>query len=160
MASRDVVLFGTFIVFALGLGLLIIHYMTSSIVDHMTTIPAINASAGEALSSVTDKVLPRFDYVVFGFFIGFVLAYLITSYFIGGHPIFMFVYFLITIVAVLASTILSNIWETATTTGGLETQIISFPITNHLMTYLPAYTTIVGFIGIVAMFAKPYFGKK
>lgn len=160
MASRDVILFGTFLVFGLGLGILLIHYITQSAVNSMINIPTINASAGVALEGVTNKVLPRFDYIVFGFFIGFVLAYLITSYFVGGHPIFMFVYFLVTVIGVVGSALISNVWETATATGPLATQVSAFPITNHLINYLPVYTTFIGFIGLVAMFAKPYFGGK
>jgi hypothetical protein len=98
------------------------------------------------------------DYVIFGLFIGLVLALLITAWFIGGNPVFMFLYFIFVVLAVVMSAILSNVWESYSGNSVFGLTIASFPITNNLLSYLPLYIGIVGFIGVVAMFAKPYLG--
>ena len=93
---------------------------------------------------------------MFGFFIALVLGLLITSWLIGANPLFMFVYFIIVTIGTLVSTILSNVWESITTDANLVGTLGVFPLTNHLLTNLPLYVAVVGVIGIIIMYAKPY----
>lgn len=153
---RDVILIGV-LVFAVAIGLFVINFMMGQTVSKITTNPSINSSAASlsAFQSITTKITPKFDYLVFAFFIGLVLALVITGYFIGGNPIFMFIYFIGIVLAVVLSAVLSNVWEQVISSPTFGTTISSFPITNHLMSYLPIYMAVVGFIGIVVMFAKP-----
>jgi len=156
MSARDVG-FAIVMVFALGIAFFTLNYVMDSSVDILTANPVISASntSRTAFESISTKVTARLDYVVFGLFIGFLLALIITSWFIGGHPIFMFIYFIVVVVMVIASAILSNFWETYSTASIFGATAAAFPITNHLLSYLPIYATIMGFIGIVVMFAKP-----
>lgn len=155
-SARDVVLIGV-LVFSLALGLFILFFMSSKVVDTMVGMSAINqsSSAVSALQGI-DKVNARFDYSVFAVFIGLVLALIITGWFIGGMPIFMFIYFIVIIIGVVLSTVLSNVWESATGASIFGDTTTHFVITNNIMANLPYYMAVVGFIGIVVMFAKPY----
>lgn len=157
MASKDVLLVGV-IIFAFALGFFVINYAMNTIVDDMVGISAINESNStvQALQGV-QGLMGRLDYIITGLFIGLVLALIITGWFIGGIPIFMFIYFIVVVIGVVVSTILSNVWETFTGSAVFGTTVNSFPIANNLMLNLPIYMAIVGFIGMVVMFAKPYF---
>lgn len=156
MAAEDV-LFIAVILFSMAIGLFVVHYALNESVDALITNPSINQT-NKTVTAFQDieKVTNKFDYLIFGLFIALSLSLIITGYFIGGHPIFMFIYFIIVVIAVTISTVLSNSWEYITQLPIFSTTISSFPITNNLIIYLPIYVAVLGFIGIVIMFAKPY----
>lgn len=104
-------------------------------------------------SSITQA--DKLDRWVLYIFLGMVLALIITSWFVAGRPVFGFLYMIVIIIGVGLSAILSNVWETTTIMARFGAAVGSFPITNHLLSYLPIYTLAVGFIGMVVMFAKP-----
>jgi hypothetical protein len=158
MAARDVILIGA-LIFTFGMGFFVIHYAFGTITDAMIAIPEINQStdAVTAFEGV-QEITSRLDYVVFGLFFGLVLALIITGWFIGGNPIFMFIYFIVVVLGTVLGFVLANVWETISQSAQFGTTVVSFPLTNNLLLNLPVYTIVVGFIGIVVMFAKPYFG--
>jgi len=154
--ARDV-LFIAVIIFGLAISFFVIHYMMADTVERMINIPAINqsSSAVTALEGI-NVVTNRLDYVIFGVFLALVLGLIITSWFIGGNPIFMFVYFIVIVVTVVISTVLANTWEMVSQMSTFGTATFNaFPLTNNLMLYLPIYISVIGFIGVVVMFAKP-----
>ena len=155
MAFRDVALIGV-LIFALGVGFLSLHYMFNTSVDAMLGVGEVNASADtvSALGSAKD-LTGRLDWVVFAIFIGLVLAMLIASWFIPGHPIFMFIYFLAVLIIVVVAAVLSNAWETFSDTDPISGSTSSFGITNHLLNNLPLYLGVAGFLGMVILFGKP-----
>lgn len=157
MASRDVLLAGV-IIFALAIGFFVIYNVTHIVTDQMIGMSAINQSAAavEALQG-SQRVSGQMDYVIFGVFIGLVLAIIITGWFIGGNPIFMAIYFFISVLAVVISTVFANTWETVSQASIFGTDVAAFPITNNLMLNLPIYMAVISFLGLVVMFAKPYF---
>jgi len=159
-AARDVILIGV-LLFSFAIGFFVIYSVFDTAVDKIVAIPAINQSnqTVEAFQSVTTNVTSRLDYVLFGLFIGLILALIITAWFIGGEPIFMFIYFAFVVVAVIISAVLANAWESFTGNAIFGLTIAAFPISNQLLTNLPLYIAIAGFVGVVAMFAKPYLSQ-
>jgi hypothetical protein len=156
MAARDI-LFICVIVFAFAIGFFMMHYVIGTMVDQMVSNPTINESNASVTSITMSKTLTnRFDYVIFGLFMAFILGIIITSWFIGGHPIFMFIYFIIIVIAVVISSIMNKVWVDVTQDIVLFGNTISyFPIANHILNNFPLYMTIIGFIGLIIMFAKP-----
>jgi len=154
---RDVILIAA-LLFTLGTGFFVINFAGNTIVTKVSSISAINQSnhSIQAFQGIT-KTVNRLDYVLFGIFIGMVLAVIITGWFIGGNPIFMIIYFLVLGIGIAFSTILSNVWETFSTVSAFGTTVNNFPITNNILLNLPIYLAVVGFIGVVVMFAKPFF---
>ena len=156
MSAQDVIYVAA-AVFAAGLGLFLISWTSTMFIDRFQNSSEVNGTAADtALEAVQSNVISKFDYIVFGFFIALVLGLLITSWLIGANPLFMFVYFIVVTIGVIISTILSNVWESITTNARLVGTLAAFTITNHLMTYLPLYVAVVGVIGIIIMYAKPY----
>ena len=156
MSARDTITIAVTL-FAIAIGLFIINYMGTTVVDQLTAAPVINESSGAvtAISSI-DTVVARLDFMVLALFFGLVLGLLITSWFIGGHPVFMVVYGIFCMLTVLISSILTNVWEQFVAVTILASTLAAFPITNHLMTNFPVYMVVVSFIGFLVMFAKPY----
>lgn len=156
MAARDVVLIGV-LLFVFSISFFVLHFVTSTMTESIINIETVNES--ESAVSVfegTQKMTERYDYLILSIFIGFILGLIITGWFIGGHPLFMFIYFIFIVISVLLSTILSNVWETVSTTPVFGTTVASFIITNNIMGNLPIYMSIIGFVGMIVMFAKPY----
>lgn len=158
MTASDVVLIGV-LIFAAAIGLFAIFAAVTPTIDAMQH-SAINESSAavDALDGVT-TMLGKLDYLVMGVFLALVLSLIITSWFIGGNPLFMFIYFIVIVMAVVTSAILSNVWETVSGASVFGTTLGSFSISNHLMLLLPYYIGVIGFIGIVIMFAKPYLSE-
>ena len=157
MAARDVILIGV-IIFAFAISVFIVHNMMGQVVTKIVANDVVNSSeeAVEAFGSITTKITPRFDYMVFGLFIGLILALIITGFMVGGHPIFMAIYFIFVVISVVLATVFNFVWESVTNASIFGATINSFTYTNNILTNLPIYMAIVGFIGIVVMFAKSY----
>lgn len=156
MGSATDVLFIAATVTFLAIGFFVIHYVIGKATDNIITNPSVNTSS-EAVAAFNSMktVTNRLDYVIFALFMGLSLALIITGYFIYGYSVFMFFYIIVNMIAVGLSAVFSNIWETFASDPTLNSSLSSFPITSNLMAYLPYYVGIVGFIGIIVMFAKP-----
>jgi hypothetical protein len=143
-------------VFALGIGFLVLNYAMNTMTNSIIAVPAVNASSHAVDAFQTVKVtVDKLDYMIFMAFIGLALALIITGWFIGSHPMFMIIYFIANVVIVAVSALLANIWETVATSTTFTLTAGKFPITNELLTHLPIYMAVIGFIGIIVMFAKP-----
>ena len=164
MASvRDVILVGVML-FVTGIVFLTIHFATKVMVTNIVLAPAANqTNAPDAYKAFTDMntSIDKLDYLIFACFIGMVLAIMVSGYFVGGNPVFMIFYFLILVIGVVFSMVLSNVWHTVATDTIFATILPgysptgSFPITNNLLSYLPMYTTVIGLLGMVVMFSRP-----
>lgn len=155
--ASDVLLIAAFLG-ALGIAFFISYYVVLEATDQIINTTVVNESvpAVTAFQSVYTTA-DRIDYFILAFFIGSLLAMIITSYYVGSNPIFMMIYFIIVLISVVVSMIFSNTWESISEASIFGTTITAFPITDHLLTFLPWYIAGVGFIGIITMFAKPYF---
>jgi hypothetical protein len=155
MASVRDILFIAVIFFALGIGMLVLHNVSSTIFNSMQH-SAVNESDTAVIAiQNAEKVNTRFDMVMTTVFIGLCLTIMITGWLVGGHAIFMFIYFLVVVVGVILSAILANVWESVTVVPVLALSVSALPITNHIISALPYYVAVVGTIGIIVMFAKP-----
>ena len=158
MAVRDIV-FIAVILTVFAIGFLSFHYAYGVAEQNLLMNPTYNSSTSAVTAlKGSEKVMARMDYVIFGLFIGLVLAMIITAWIVGGHPIFMFVYFLVVLAAIVISTIISNTWETITLTTVLNSSLSAFPLANFIMLKLPYFVSSIGLIGMIIMFAKPQGG--
>lgn len=156
-SALDVILIGV-VVFVFAIAFLVMHFTANKIYDGMLQNPVINSSSKtvgvlESSKHVTDKL----DYWSLGVFIGLLMAIIITGWYISANPLFMGLYVVVVIIAVIASMILSNVWETFSQRPVFVQSVASLPITNHLLNYLPYYVAVAGIIGIIVVFAKPGF---
>ena len=156
MAVRDILIFGV-VLFAISIGFFIINFGMNTAIDSMIGNSAINSSNSTvtALQATQNNALNRLDLLVGGLFIGLILSLIITSWFIGGNPLFIFIYFIVIIIGVVVGAFLSNVWETMTGLAVFGSTITHFSVANNIMLNLPIYIAIAGFIGIIIMFAKP-----
>jgi hypothetical protein len=143
--------------FFIGIFSFIGVFVFGQIRDRLVVSPVFNETP-EAIQSLNDvnNRTGMFDFFGLAIFIGFTISIMVTGWFIGGNPLFMIVYFLVLVALVVVGMVLSNVWETFTQAGSFGYLTSPLPITNHLITYLPIYMVVVAFLGMVAMFGKPY----
>lgn len=136
---------------------LVVTYSYGAVVDKIKLNPAINSSAVTIASFEDSKSLTsRYDYVSVAILMGFILAIIISGWLVGGHPIFSILYFIFLIVIVMTSYILAFVWNKISTTALLSATVAAkFPISSHILNNFPTYITVIGFIGMIVMFAKP-----
>ena len=159
MASRDVLIIGI-IIFTLAVTFFVSHFAFTMIQTKLLLTAEVNQStvAKEMVENMSN-VTSRMDFVIMGAFIGYIIFLLISSWFIGGHPIFMAVHFIFMVVTIIVGAVLSNVWESVVTNGTFGVTLAAFPKTNYLMTNLPVLMAVLGFIGLVVMFGKPYLSQ-
>lgn len=115
-----------------------------------------NTLAVSVYESGQEKLINNLDYVFMVLFITFVILALVISYFISAFPIVIFFYYLALIIISIAVSVLSYVWHNFESNGALMTTIqTSFPIANHIMNNFVLYMVVIGFLSIIAMYAKP-----
>ena len=150
---RDIALFMV-IMFSIGLVsfLLIFVYNTSSNLM-LQTEQFNNTMAGDVLLEHQDT-MNGVDYFSLAIFIGFLLAVVITSYLVGGSPVFAVIYIIFFIVLGVVSGILETIWGEVSQMVVFGTTINNLPITDFLLNNLTLLVIVVGFIGLVVMYIR------
>lgn len=158
MAARDVLILGI-VLFSAACVMVPFYLIYTNIHSALVANPQIAASQPtvDALGGLS-SVAESFDYIVFALFIGYTLSVLITGWLIGGHPVFVFAYFVMIVIAVIVAAVLSNSWEALSESPEIIGVLPHFGLTNNLLTYLPVYSAIVGFLGVVVMYGKPFLG--
>lgn len=87
------------------------------------------------------------------FFFGFYIALLVSIFYIDSHPGFMVFGLLLFIIIIFVGMIMSDVWATIANSEQLSDEQINYPITYHLMTNLPVYLIIMGFIFFILLYA-------
>jgi len=155
-ANAQDVLWITAFLFATALILFIINFSGTSISTHLSNHSQINGTLAQSPIDNIQNHVNKFDMVIFMVFMGLILGMIITSWFVAGHPMFMFIYFIVIVIGAIISMGLSNAWGSVSEASIFGSTISQFPITNHIMGLLPMYVVVIGFIGITIMFAKPF----
>ena len=154
---EEIIMIGI-IIFAIAIGAIALHSIFGTVVDNMTSIKIINESnATKTVLLDTEEVTNRYDYIIFGLFIGLILASIIGAWVSGNHPILMIVYFIIIILAIVVSSILSYSWDTFMEKSPvIASSLVKFPITQHLISNLAYYVSGIGFFSLIVMFSRKY----
>lgn len=154
VAVVAVVLFTFSIVFIVSI------FIYNQVASGMQNNTIINQSKATVDVLEQGKVtINRLDYIFFILFIGMMFSIVISSFFIPANSIFAFMYFIGLVVIVAVSSILSYTFGKITESGYFNSiAVTNLPITSNIMGNLPMYVTIVGFIAMVLLYAKPQQG--
>jgi len=154
MAMRDVFLVMV-VVFALSIAGLATHSIVNSTVTQLQANPTINSSNStmQALSAI-EPLTNKIDYIIFGVFVGFLMAIIITAWLVAGFPMFKWIFVIGGVIAVIASMLMSNIFGYIVDNHFI-TEAIHFPLTRHLLGNFPVYIAVTIFIAMIVLFAKP-----
>jgi len=87
--------------------------------------------------------------VAIGMLISYMIATFIVAYFSSKHPIWFFVYFLVTVILVIFSIYISNAYNTMKTNTVLGATLTSFSVADIIISYLPIWVAVIGLFGSV-----------
>ncbi len=126
-----------------------------------TTFSEIDVIIGDntTFSSITDTSFTPFNEgvqqlriiavaIVFGMFV----TIIVSNLFAKAHPIFLVVYFMITIIAIIVAVPVSNAYELLLTDSVLGATYQSFLGMNFLLLNLPMIVGFMSLIGALALF--------
>lgn len=163
-SAVDIIL-AVIIVFVFATGALIMRYSSDLLVNQF-----VNATEGTGLINdtninitgimldTTEDAGLALDKVIMGVFVGLLLGIIVTSWLVGGHPVFLVFYLIMVILGTTFATILSDVYYDlvyGTYFSPFALVRPDFPITEHILHYLPIYIAVFGIIGMVVMFGKP-----
>jgi len=135
--------------------ILVLGFVVFQIADGFSLTAGFNDTNSQAQFTAMKNTSYKYDWIFFGFFIGLVLSLIITSWFVAGNPIFIVLYFLGIFMFDIVAIIFANIWEGLSSYPVFASYLAHLPITNFIMLRLPIFIAVVGFLGVVVMFAKP-----
>jgi len=133
----------------------LMYVVFGNVFDNMMTSPMNDSITNPVFQSGKD-LLNKLDTVVVGIYIGLVLVMLITSFLVGGHPMFMFFYYMGIAVLIVVASVFTSLWERFLTTPAISSYIGgAFSMSDHIMTFLPIYIAVPGLLGVLLTFIKP-----
>lgn len=133
-------------------------FMTHSL---STTLRGIGVMGnGINMTQISDSTLGQYDsslsmlqYLALAIFFGSVLSIFVHNYLIKVSPFFFAVYFILSVVAVIFSAIMSNAYMTLLKVPALST-LYTYTMMNYIMMYLPIIISAVCFIGLILLFVN------
>lgn len=147
------------ILFAIAISFLIAMFIATNLRTSMTdTITTMDNTSGVMFNQTISVVPQVTDTAFLIILIGLIIGILIASFLFYSHPIFMVIYIIMSIGALLVAVIFSNVYETVSTTSGLNSSIAYLPITNYVMLHLPLFVLGIIALSIIIIYAKSQMG--
>ena len=100
-----------------------------------------------------DRAFNILDPMYAVFFFGFYLALLVSIFYIDSHPGFMVFGILLFVIVLFVGMVMSDVFSTIASSPQLSDEQVNFPITYHLMSNLPIYLLIMGFLFFILLYA-------
>jgi len=104
------------------------------------------------LNNASDEIafLPVF------FMVAYMLGIFAYCYYSPKSPVWFLFYFMFNILVIILSIYVSNAYESILSTKVIGETLAQFSTTNMIMSYLPVWTTFIGFIGLLIMVSSYY----
>jgi len=136
--------------------LLIVGYLGNEINTRMKTqLNSSNSEINEAFDAsvnVSRQTLSALWFIMFG---GLLLGLLITAWYMPTNPLFVPVFIILLVVAIIVGVAMSNAYEVLYANTTLEDIAETQTSINFIMDKLPYTALIVGIISLIVTFAKP-----
>jgi len=148
------------VLFTLSITVTVAYFVGHTVIGALIATPQINSSVAATTSLQGGlRAENNYDQLTSAWMVGSTLFLVISGWLVGGHLIWMVGYILFIVIIVAISPIISNVFLQIILAPALTASSDAMPITQHIMQYLPMYMAIIGVLGMIAMFAKPYMGR-
>lgn len=150
------VIFMAIILLVLAIGGVIIAYVYDQFYTTVQTTSGFNDSeAAMAVYEKGDALTSKLDYVIFVVLMGFMISVIILGYFVDAHPIFMVLFLIFLVIAIILSIPIKHVWVEFYNADALNSIASSkFPLTNFILSNLTIFTTVIGGMALFATYAK------
>ena len=145
------------LIFALAIMYISFSAVWGPAIDIAKNTTAFNQSTeATAALNASKEMQNRFDGVIFTTLIAFFLAIIIVSWYVPTDSIFAFIYLVGLVIFIVLSLVFSYVYHTQIMTIPILGEAIAhFPMTDYILENFGIITTVIGFIGMVILFAKP-----
>ena len=146
--------------FGAAIILLLFNHLFSNIYSEIDTQfsanPDLNnTEAHQAIQEIQRTENSLWDYAMLGIAISYVIALGFTAFTTRLHPMFFWIYVIISIIGIFLAVMLSNTWQAIADSPALADTITRFPITNLLLgSFYPTFILAVITITMILMFGK------
>lgn len=146
--------------FAVGVVTVLLYMIANVTADELyANAPSLQESLSSNVSEVMHDTFGRYvsaleslKWITVMLLIGMALATILAAFFVRVHKIFLVLYVLFVIVAVIISVPLSNTYEDLTEQADLAPYFEGFVGQNFIFEYLPYWVTIIGMFSGIIMF--------
>ncbi len=129
------------------------HGILTERLSNINNTGIINVSgAAEVTFGKVDVALGGLKILAFIIIFTMGLSILISNFLVKAHPVFFVVYVLITVLAIVFSVPISNVYEDMMVNPTLGPTISEFTGGSFIMLNLPVWTTVLGLAGAIFLF--------
>jgi len=114
-------------------------------------------NGSEIVTSTMGKVSSTYDalyWISVFLMVGMVISIFIGSYLVTTKPVFFIPYLFVVIIAIIVSVGISNAYQEVIETPLLASTFNNFVGANFILSKLPIWITIIGFVGGIIMFVR------
>jgi len=149
------IIYGIVIILMIGIGGLIASYAINEFTTTAGNFSALNNSATTAAFQDANNLNNYWDYIILVVLIAISIGVVVLGYFLDVHSVFLPLYIISMLIGVIVAGIGQYIWNQVSDDLIFTTiKAAQFPITDHILTNLALYFTIIAAMGLVATYAK------
>ena len=142
-------------IFALGIGLFMMMYITPTISNGLRGAGLNNtvegANAIDAMNSVGTTVVNNGFLLLF---VGLIISMMITSFLVRTHPIFLFLYILILAITLLLAAYLGNAYDQMIQNPIFASTLADATFINFILSHIVELSLAAGALSLIIMFSK------
>jgi len=148
-------IFAAIIIVLLGIGGLTAVYTYDAFYDQVVNMSVFNNTPAQTAFAAGQTVNDSWDWLILVVLVGFAIGVLIIGYFLDASSIFMPIFIILMIVGIIVAGIMQYTWEKFSDIAMFSTiKTANFPITDHIISNLAVYFTIIAVLAMTATFAK------
>lgn len=112
----------------------------------------ISSAVADTFGQV-NSALPLYRLVALSIVFGLMIGIFVSSYLVRANPVFLIVYVIVSIVAVLVSVPISNALESLRNNSILSNELSNYTAINYIYNNLPIVVTLISVIGFILLFS-------
>jgi hypothetical protein len=128
--------------------------MVHQTMDNMTFGDANTSQVIDQTFGKVNQAYQSLYWISIFLIVGMILSIFIGSYMVTTKPVFFIPYIFVVIIAIVVSVGLSNAYEMVANDPTLASTFAGFVGANFIMSKLPIWITIIGFVGGIIMFTR------
>lgn len=111
------------------------------------------------MNETITKTINAADYLFLALVVLLFISIIITSFLFFSHPVFLVVYIILSIGALIVSVPISNAYEKVSQIGVFNESVSHLPIVDYILLHLPLFTLGIIIISLIVIYAKSQSGS-
>tara|TARA_R100001530_G_scaffold135776_1_gene113892 strand:+ start:6878 stop:7405 length:528 start_codon:yes stop_codon:yes gene_type:complete len=134
----------------LGLWLYGHNLITTELMSSPSEI--VTNATSQVVVPVNNALMQWVQWIAVAIIFGSAISIFISNFLIKAHPVFFFIYLLVTIITIMVSATISNRYVELISDPQFASSFAHLPVVNFTLTYLPYFVAVIGIFGAVFLF--------